>query len=87
MILLIDSIVFFKTKKGYDIYAAPFAFHLIPYDLKQPFQNLVLHQIRQRDLQFRLCLHGAFDGKGGAFVAGPVAAGDTFVVIPMVLNG
>lgn len=55
--------------------------------LKQILQNSVFHQIRHRDLQLRLSLHGALDGEGGAFVPCPVAAGNAVVDIPMVFKG
>ena len=57
-----------------------------PIQLEQSFKDIVFHQIRQGDLQFRFSLHGTLDGEGGAFVAGPVAAGDAFFDIPMVFS-
>ena len=51
--------------------------------LKQILQDLVIHQIRHGDPQLGFAFHGALDGEHGAFVAGPVAAGDAVVDIPV----
>ena len=51
--------------------------------LEQAFEEVIVHQIGHSDLQLGADVHGALDGEHGALVAGPGAAADAVVHIPV----
>ena len=52
-------------------------------DLEQAFEDGVVDEVGHGDLEFGADVHGALDGEHGAFVAGPGAAGDAVVNVPV----